>query len=183
MKDIVFILSGAPRAGKDTFMLMLMASANNTNLRVTHMSSIGPITQLLTQIGIDVSNKSNADRELLASIKNALEKHSNYSTYLLINAINKAFVYQNINVFVTQIREADNVEKLKNHYKGRHNVKAYSVLIRNTKAEEACPNNPADQDWKNIQPDIVIDNNGDLVHLNNQTQQLMKSIQDGKEFN
>ena len=73
MKAVIFI-NGRPRAGKDTLVSMMAHHAMRAGLSVGSFSSIEPVKAMLLAAGIDTSSKTEADRKLLATIGDALQR-------------------------------------------------------------------------------------------------------------
>jgi len=72
MKTVV-IVNGHPRAGKDTAVDFLEVMLGEAGHNVMRYSSIDPVREALSHIGVDTSAKTEADRAVLVEVGMALQ--------------------------------------------------------------------------------------------------------------
>jgi hypothetical protein len=166
----ILVFCGAPRSGKDTAINEIMKFHGENAM---HFSSIQPVVDLCQTIGIDTSPKTNRDRQLLASLKTALEDHSAYVTNKIVKKAHDCHANGH-GLFITQIREVSGILMLKRLVDSKYPVSV--IRVRNAKAENNCPPNHADQDWQNIIPDIDLDNNSSLQQYKLNVSKMIMSI-------
>ena len=172
----IIIICGVARSGKDTFIDYIREITGKKN--VAHVSSIDSVSTLLKAYGIDTSEKTEADRTLLAEVKEALEKHSDAPTRRIIT---RAMVSKNAMLhrfFITQFRKKTDIERIRRLHEGKDRI--IVVRVRRDAAEEKAPKNAADQDWINIEPDFEINNNGTHEELRTQAENLVAEL--NKEY-
>ena len=90
---LVAYVNGLPRAGKDTMIEMVTAHAKPLGIHVANISSIEPIRYMLTHAGVDLRQKTDADRNLLAAVGKLLEDHSQFRSRQTAAAIVNSMPY------------------------------------------------------------------------------------------
>lgn len=70
MNKKIFILNGMPHSGKDTFVNILKTFAS-----VQKISWVDPALDVIKKSGIDISEKTAADRVLISDIMDSLERY------------------------------------------------------------------------------------------------------------
>lgn len=162
MTALVFIINGRPRAGKDT-LAAFMAEALTEHLYSTiHYSSIDPVRNVLSELGIDVSAKTVDDRILLSTVGSAVEAHSHFRSKGCIDAVQRASNTLIKPAIFMMIRETEIIERVRNELRNRGNT-VHRVLVQSSRAE--VPATSADQDAENMPWDFKANNYGTLECL------------------
>ena len=150
MDKLVFIVNGKPRAGKDTFAMIL-----NRYMDVYKYSAVTKVKEIATLCGWD-GQKEERDRKFLHELKMLTSEYSDMSYQDVVNEINK---YRNgeieADVFVVDVREPEDIKRLVEE------VGAITVFIENDNVP-AITSNAADANVENYEYDFVIRNNGTM---------------------
>lgn len=150
----VIIVNGPPRAGKDTlirFMKSILPCAS------AEFSSIDPVREMLGR-AVDLSQKTEADRKLLATVGDALEEHSFFRTHACMEAAGLFFAARYYGVFFCHIREPRHIIRLKRAWK-LQGIAVTTVLLQSTRAE-MITSNPADAGVFGMKYDVELRNDG-----------------------
>lgn len=158
MKHIV-VVNGPPRAGKDTFIAMLRKAAP---CPTEEFSSIEPVRQLLSQV-VDLSEKTEADRKLLATVGDALEEHSHFRTHACLAATALFFAAQKRGIFFCHIREPRHIQHLRRLWR-QAGCTVTTVLVTGRRAENVT-SNPSDAGVLGMDYDRAVTNDGSLADL------------------
>ena len=154
MNHTLFIINGSGCHGKDTFIEFVRCNRTHT----LSFSTIEPIRDNLPQLGINVSNKTEADRLLLSSIKAAIMKYdpewSRKQVYNLEKEI-KNNLYATDPIIFIHCREKEDIDRIKS-------LGAYTLLIRNKNVPHII-SNESDKNVFDYDYDFIIDNNDDLT--------------------
>lgn len=154
MNHTLFIINGSGSHGKDTFIEFVRRNCTHT----LSFSTIEPIRDNLPQLGINVSNKTEADRLLLSSIKAAIMKYdpewSRKQVYNLEKEI-KNNLYATDPIIFIHCREKEDIDRIKS-------LGAYTLLIRNKNVPHII-SNESDKNVFDYDYDFIIDNNDDLT--------------------
>jgi len=142
---IVFIINGAPRSGKDTFIDYLRDVTGET---VLAFSSIDWVKEMAFKLGWD-GVKDTKGRAFCSEIKDACTKYNDKPFKTILEGMAKTHT-RNYPYFATNIREPSEISKLEN-YCIRNGIPCYSIWIRNFKAEEKAKS---------------LDNTGDTQYMN-----------------
>lgn len=117
---IIVVVNGHPRSGKDTATEFLQAHCDKRQIPTAKVSSIDPVFQMLHHAGISMKRNqlSDADRDLLAEVGSAVEKHSHFRTGGVLRFA-KAF-FSSVDVLGrdkaivwVHMREPENIARLK----------------------------------------------------------------------
>lgn len=155
----IFIVNGAPCAGKTTFENYVGEFIGKNNCLI--ISTIDPIKVIAADLGWDGS-KTPENRKFLSDLKDMLTawKDTSFKTVIeLVDTFLKSAKKESV-VFI-DCREPKEIERLKQYY----NCK--TLLVRREGREEEISNH-ADAEVENYNYDIVIENNGtkaDLIDL------------------
>lgn len=115
MRDTCIIVNGRARSGKNTSVEFIREILAEKKIATYEKSTIDPIIDLLSSVGIDTSAKTDADRKLLADVGNSLEEYNSYRSTKTFERIKK-FHNQDpttTSVAFTYTREARVMETLK----------------------------------------------------------------------
>lgn len=170
---LVFIVNGYPRAGKDTLTQFMDEALTAKGYTCTHYSSIDPVRNVLTSLGISTKNKTAADRKLLATVGAAVEEHSNYRSKGCLDAVMKASLTTRNPVVFLMIREPEIIEWVKTKLEDRGHM-VFRVMVHSTRAEH--PTNPTDVSAANMPHELMVYNNGTLQDLAQEAQALVSLI-------
>ena len=170
---LVFIINGFPRAGKDTLTEFMDKALTAKGYTCTHYSSIDPVRNVLTSLGISTKNKTAADRKLLATVGAAVEEHSNYRSKGCLDAVMKASLTTKNPVVFLMIREPEVIDWVKDKLEDRGH-KVFRLLVESVRQE--MPTNPTDRSAAMMPFDIAVMNNGTLQDLAQEAQALVNLI-------
>lgn len=153
----IFIINGFGGSGKDTF-INLVKDHKIADEEIVSISTIDPIRNILIDYGYDVTKKTEKDRLLLSSIKNAIMSYDPYYSMKVVlkedyKPLNSIFA----KVIFVHCREKKDIDMLKK-------LGAYTILIKNDKI---CSDfsNDSDKYVLDYDYDFVITNNGTLEEL------------------
>ena len=164
MDKLVFIVNGKPRAGKDTFAMIL-----NRYMDVYKYSAVTKVKEIATLCGWD-GQKEERDRKFLHELKMLTSEYSDMSHQDVVNEINK---YRNgeieADVFVVDVREPEDIKRLVEE------VGAITVFIENDNVP-AITSNAADANVENFEYDFVIPNNGTMKEFEDEIKIFMEFL-------
>lgn len=164
MDKLVFVVNGKPRAGKDTFVMIL-----NRYMDVYKYSSVTKVKEIATLCGWD-GQKEERDRKFLHELKMLTSEYSDMSYQDVVNEIEK---YQNgeieADVFVVDVREPEDIKRLVEE------VGAITVFIENNNVP-AITSNAADANVENYEYDFVIRNNGTMKEFEDEIKLFMEFL-------
>ena len=164
MDKLVFIVNGKPRAGKDTFAMIL-----NRYMDVYKYSAVTKVKEIATLCGWD-GQKEERDRKFLHELKMLTSEYSDMSHQDVVNEINK---YRNgeieADVFVVDVREPEDIKRLVEE------VGAITVFIENNNVP-AITSNAADANVENFEYDFVIPNNGTMKEFEDEIKLFMEFL-------
>lgn len=150
MDKLVFIVNGKPRAGKDTFAMIL-----NRYMNVYKYSAVTKVKEIATLCGWD-GQKEERDRKFLHELKMLTSEYSDMAYQDVVNEIKK---YRNgeieADIFIVDVREPEEIERLAKE------VGALTVFIENNNVP-AITSNAADANVENYEYDFVVPNNGTM---------------------
>ena len=150
MDKLVFIVNGKPRAGKDTFAMIL-----NRYMNVYKYSAVTKVKEIATLCGWD-GQKEERDRKFLHELKMLTSEYSDMAYQDVVNEIKK---YRNgeieADVFIVDVREPEEIERLAKE------VGALTVFIENNNVP-SITSNAADANVENYEYDFVVPNNGTM---------------------
>lgn len=157
----VIVVNGSPRAGKDTFIEMLLEDLASQHVPTDTFSSIDPVRALLTAAGFDLSEKTEADRRLLSVVGDAVETHSQWRTNACVDRV-KQFASETSNrgAFFLHIREPRNIELVKSLCADAVPDSVFSTIYLDSIRAEKITSNPSDAGVADMIYDHVITNNG-----------------------
>ena len=164
MDKLVFIVNGKPRAGKDTFAMIL-----NRYMDVYKYSAVTKVKEIATLCGWD-GRKEERDRKFLHELKMLTSEYSDMSYQDVVNEIEK---YRNgeieADVFVVDVREPEDIKRLVEE------VGAITVFIENDNVP-AITSNAADANVENFEYDFVIPNNGTMKEFEDEIKLFMEFL-------
>lgn len=164
MAKLVFIVNGKPRAGKDTFVMIL-----NRYMDVYKYSAVTKVKEIATLCGWD-GQKEERDRKFLHELKMLTSEYSDMAYQDVVNEIKK---YRNgeieADVFVVDVREPEEIERLAKE------VGAITIFIENNNVP-AITSNAADANVENYEYDFVIQNNGTMKEFEDEIKIFMEFL-------
>ena len=164
MDKLVFVVNGKPRAGKDTFAMIL-----NRYMDVYKYSAVTKVKEIATLCGWD-GQKEERDRKFLHELKMLTSEYSDMSHQDVVNEIEK---YRNgeieADVFVVDVREPEDIKRLVEE------VGAITVFIENDNVP-AITSNAADANVENFEYDFVIPNNGTMKEFEDEIKIFMEFL-------
>lgn len=164
MRKIVVFVNGRAGAGKDTAIAMMRGLLMAFGWSTDNYSSIDPVRELLARSNIDVSQKTEADRDLLAEIGTSLEMHSNYRTEGVAKAFrNFTTGRDGRRIMFVSIREHKLMLKMKDRLE-KDGAEVRTLFVE--RDVKHITSNSADADCPDPRLyEFIIDNNGTLVDL------------------
>lgn len=152
-EKLVIIVNGKPRAGKDTFALLL-----NKCERVYKYSSIDKVKAIALECGWK-GGKTEKDRKFLSDLKILTTAYSDMPFNDLLEKT-LDFYEDKIKerILLIDIREPDDIERCKNAFD------AITLFIKNDNVE-AITSNEADANVENYEYDYYITNNGTIAEF------------------
>lgn len=111
----IIVMNGKPRAGKDTAVMFMRHLLISNDEHLTYsFSAIDPVKTMLATAGIDCTGKTEKDRNLLATIGDLVEEHSEFKTKECLRFVRDKIVgaHHDVVVFV-YMREPDMIAKFK----------------------------------------------------------------------
>lgn len=167
MKTVV-IVNGKPRSGKDTVVNMMGQILTAGQVPWTMFSSIDPIKTMLTNHGFDISQKTDKDRDLLAEVGAAVEKHSGYRSIQCVYRSVDFFEARGTDsaVMFLHVREAEIIERVKFMLAGWPTGPYRTVKIHVVSPYgKDVPSNAADANTADVEYDYTIENDSTLDDL------------------
>ncbi len=161
----VVIINGRPLAGKDSAVHFMRDILDDRGFATATFSSIDPVRNMLTGVGIDLSAKSEQDRLLLSIVGDAVEAHNFYRTRACMQATVNLMNGQAKAVLFLHIREPLIINRYKANLEasGLH-VTAKTCLVRSPRSLNVG-SNPSDRNVHNMRYDDEIANTGTLDEL------------------
>lgn len=156
----IFVVNGAPGAGKTTFEENI---SKITKLRSCYiLSTITPIKEIAKIAGWD-GQKDLKSRKFLSDLKDLLTEYNDFSFNYISTTLAKiemdwkeyGLTTDSVVVFI-DCREPKEIKKLCDK------LGAKSLVIRRADAENSSTSNHADSEVLNYNYDIIIENNGNL---------------------
>jgi len=163
MKSVI-VVNGKPRAGKDTAVAFMQEILAEHGIQSMQFSSIDPVRNVITAMGIDVSAKTPADRALLAEIGDAVVKHSGYRSKACLTEAFRFFAGRDDAVVFLHIREPAIIETVAAGLRHMAKSELLSVYVESNRAETVT-SNAADMGVADIDYDARLSNNGSLEIL------------------
>ena len=163
----IFVTNGMARCGKDTF-----AKFMNEIVPTKKYSSINIVKEYMRRIDI-VSEKTEKYRKLLCDMKNALTEYDDIPFKNVKSEILKFQKDSEHEVMLIDIREPDEIEKVCKEFGAK------SILIKNDNIKMVTSNS-ADANVYNYNYDYIIENNGTLDELKEETKKFyVNNIMEG----
>lgn len=173
----VFIVNGAPRAGKDSLIQAMKDLLFDQQITASAFSSIDPIRNMLTELGIDVSKKTPQDRKLLADMGTLLEEHCSYRFIACISHIAHVSAFPHTSgkapyVFL-HIREPEIIDKIR-MVLSLFRIPVWRIQVQSNRAE--VPTNSIDAGTGDMTYDYIVKNNGTLQDLEREAKALLNMV-------
>lgn len=169
----VIIINGKPRSGKDTFVDVFSKIYKH---RVKNYSSVDLIKKILYNNFNWDGEKTDKSRKFISDIKKSWIEYNNGPKNYIIDKINKDINFcntvkidSNNNIYFIHIREIEEIEKLKEHFKND----CITILLNRKKNEMKFNNNSDNDNIFNFNYDFIINNNG---NINNFKKEITKFI-------
>lgn len=163
-RRFVFLLNGNARSGKDSVATAAAGFATRAGFTCQHFSSIDPVRELLAPVS-DFKHKTQDDRDLLAAVGFAVEKHSRWRTEKTLEFIRRAMSSRQDTVVFVHMREVEMIEHLRDLvYLALPDVEFITVFVERAAAARIT-SNAADANVDQMPYDLTINNNGTLEQL------------------
>ena len=147
---LIIIVNGKPRAGKDTFALLL-----NKCEPVYKYSIIDKVKAIALDCGWK-GGKTEKDRKFLSDLKKLTTDYSDMSYNDVIDKATEFYCDEiKERILLIDMREAEDIDRAK------YDMNAITVFIKNDNVE-AVTSNEADANVENYEYDYYIENNGTI---------------------
>jgi predicted kinase len=159
---IVFIINGAPRTGKDTFIHLVKEVSK---AKVISYSSIDWVKEMAKKLGWD-GVKDAKGRAFLSDLKDACTKYADIPFQKITQLLNiyKTVTHNAPKYFCTNVREPEEIQKLVNWCEAQ-GVSCYTIWVRKLSAEIAASEtamNHADANYMEYGYDWILHNEGTI---------------------
>lgn len=162
----VFLISGSPAAGKDTFINLCKTYDEN----ILNFSSVDYIKWLSHKyLDIDTKKKTPELRKFLSEFKRILTEFNDYPFQQCVKAIETLEEEQSIFIHVREKSEMDKIKKLFPQTK----------IVYVEGLESVVYGNFSDDNVKDIEADIIIHNNSTLQELSKTAKWFVKTYVQG----
>jgi adenylate kinase family enzyme len=167
----VFIINGAPTAGKDTFCEKVVNVAKQHNIFAKSISSVDRVKQICADMGW-AGAKNEEDRNFLAEVKFSWKKYNNGP---LKDMLSKALSNEYDILFV-HIRELDEIDELKRllnssiHSVTQERIYCSTMYVKRDVNSNSTSKHSNEADAQAMSEnayayDVIVDNNGALDDL------------------
>lgn len=179
-KVVIVIANGAARSGKTTLQNLVKKHFEYV-CNVYIKSSVDVMYQVYKMLGWN-GEKDDAFRNDMHTLKQMYIKNCDGPTRDIIKAAVVAMASSDANdtIIFYDIREAEEINKLLDLVRPLNLIGIYckTMLIRRTTVENLKHGNHADDDvlTSGIEYDITVDNSGDLKHLEERIDSIVKQI-------
>ena len=147
---LIIIVNGKPRAGKDTFALLL-----NKSEPVYKYSIIDKVKAIALDCGWK-GGKTEKDRKFLSDLKKLTTDYSDMSYNDVIDKATEFYCDEiKERILLIDMREAEDIDRAK------YDMNAITVFIKNDNVE-SITSNEADANVENYEYDYYIENNGTI---------------------
>lgn len=153
----IFIVNGTGGSGKTTFEKMVETIAEQEGYDIRIVSTIDYVKQMAKKFGWD-GGKSLNDRRFLSDLKDALTRWKDVPYQKITNLLEILRLEQKVDVVFIDCREPEEIARFVKDYN------AITILVQ--RGESIAYGNHADDNVRNYQYDIVIDNSRGLDELN-----------------
>jgi hypothetical protein len=163
-RSLLILVNGRPHSGKDTFVTMCRRYIwDRYHSESAEYSSIDPIRDVLTKIGIDVSAKTPEDRKLMSVLGQALEDHSHVRSVSSIRALSDAL--NDCEPAFLYVREKEMMDKIEQIARSRFSDIGVIKLWVNRPGMEHNPSNSSDNIDYDSSYDFQVNNDGTIQDL------------------
>lgn len=160
-KSFIFIINGSNGVGKDTFIEKLKERLDNYEF--LNISSIDSVKRMLMKSGVWDGKKDEKGRQLLADVKTAICRYSDFINTDLITTIGrwKPRLLRNSITFI-HIREPEQIEIMTKRLEALYGEYSMvgTILIKRASAE-AVADTEADKNVENYKYDIIYEDKDD----------------------
>lgn len=164
MREVIFV-NGKPRAGKDSVVQAMSNILMANGVATACFSSIDPVRDMMTNAGFDLSQKTEADRALLAEVGDSVEMHSQVRTRACVDTTMRFFEdLKGSGVMFLHIREALVINRVERRLDAIGGIKRSRIQVVSPRAENVNSNH-ADLNTGNMGYDLTISNDGTLDDL------------------
>lgn len=174
-KVTVIIVNGQPGAGKDTFIDFANQQITQVdkNIFVKSYSSIDIVRDNIEYFGVDITLKTQKDRDLMSNIGDLLEEHSGIRSNLCHQKIASCVQIPRPSVLFLHIREPKLIQKVIDAYKDVVYVDFIRVQIKSDRALNITSNH-SDANTDDMEYDFVVNNSGTKGQLYDQATDLLR---------
>ena len=175
MSVTVFIINGQAKAGKDTLIKLMEIAAHHLVDQQQAFSSIDSVREAVTSMGIDVSTKTDRDRDLMSTIGNALQTHSEHRTKECIDAVLDMNALGGDSILYLHVREPIIINQLMNYFEPLPGIDLVRVHLVGCRGLNIT-SNPSDAGTSNMEYDFKIENNHSFGPLMVQAENLIATV-------
>lgn len=165
MQNILFIVNGYPRAGKDTFVDICGGMIAAKGHHASASSSIDLIKSVTDFLGISEEPKTPEKRALWSDLKASLEKYNRFASRRTVQGILETMSKSKpkIRVGFVHVREPDAIDFMKTIAR---DCEVFTIFVDRDDAERVT-SNASDMEVENYDYDVIIRNHGTLENLEN----------------
>lgn len=163
-RRVVVVVNGRPRAGKDTAVISMCGMLAAAGWSAGAYSSIDPVRSLLLHQGImHPDKKTGAERDLLASVGDALQRYNQFRTAGCLKRIEATETTQQDSCLFIHMREPANIALLREQSLDR--VTRFDTLFVSGPRAEMVESNAADAGVEGLVYDHELVNDGSYGRL------------------
>jgi hypothetical protein len=176
-ETIIFIVNGKPQSGKDCLIGFMEDALSKAGISSDSFHTIVPVRNVLSNLGVQLSEKlTTLDRALLSEVGASLQRHSQYRTKKAISQVEIFKMRQPFSkpksAFFLHLRESENINLVREHFKGEVGSLVVRVQVFSTRAIVA--DNDADNGANDGSWDFTVRNDGTLGALYDKGVNLLK---------
>lgn len=179
-RKMIVVVNGYARSGKDTVVSFLMGLCSERDVHAASFSSIDPVFSMLVKAGIRMNRHrlSDADRDLLAEVGTAVEKHSFFRTEKVVRRAyylgRDAEAAGEDAILFVFMREPENIERVRARA-ASEGFEFRTLLVERPNVRRVT-SNAADMAVEGMKYDLKIVNDGSLDDLQDRCVHLIHEI-------
>lgn len=174
----LIVVNGYARSGKDTAVKFIRDDAYHRQMLTGSVSSIDPIADMLRGAGIlfDRHDLKPKDRDLLAEVGSAVEKHSFFRTDYVIHRAREFFLsaQDRAALMFVHMREPENIKRVRTL--SDQAGWSFNTVFVSRPGIERITSNVADTSVEQMSYDMTLHNDGTLDDLRARCSTLLNTI-------
>ena len=174
-RQLVLVINGYPRTGKDTAACMLSARLEAKGWACHEISSVDPVRHALADLGVPVHRKTPAERNLMAEIQSALLRYDWWPIREIVRYVETRMEHAEKSAFLVHMREPAAIRTFRDLLAER-GLRLRTILVDRKSAERVATND-ADASVETMTYDLTLDNNGTLEDLDRECARLAERLE------